>query len=164
MDVKQEIKQKIALSKNKQTLFEFYSSYSRFWGIQSSGKICMVQVFSLDALYMSLFMRKLAFCLCKNKGADQLRGHREADQRLGFGTRIVQSLYFLNQKFQASSHLLLLYSPVLSDLVGNPEDRFSHNEALIFFFFRSFFYPGQLLWILVGDKDQSQGQMLNLED
>ena len=29
-----------------------------------------------------------------------------------FATRIVQSLYFLNMKFQASSHLLWLYSPV----------------------------------------------------
>ena len=29
-----------------------------------------------------------------------------------FTTRIVQSLYFLNPKFQASSHLLWLYSPV----------------------------------------------------
>ena len=29
-----------------------------------------------------------------------------------FATRIVQSLYFLSTKFQASSHLLWLYSPV----------------------------------------------------
>ena len=29
-----------------------------------------------------------------------------------FATRIVQSLYFLNLKFQASSHFLWLYSPV----------------------------------------------------
>ena len=29
-----------------------------------------------------------------------------------FATRIVQSLYFLNTKFQASSHLLWLHSPV----------------------------------------------------
>ena len=29
-----------------------------------------------------------------------------------FATRIVQSLYFLNPKFQASSHLLWLYRPV----------------------------------------------------
>ena len=29
-----------------------------------------------------------------------------------FATRIVQSLYYLNPKFQASSHLLWLYSPV----------------------------------------------------
>ena len=46
-----------------------------------------------------------------------------------FATRIVQYLSFLNPKFQASSHLLLLYSPVVSDLVVHPEDRFSHNKA-----------------------------------
>ena len=47
-----------------------------------------------------------------------------------FAIRIVQSLYYLNPKFQASSHLLWLYSLVcVADLVGNPADRFSHNEA-----------------------------------
>ena len=35
--------------------------------------------------YMSLVMRKPAFCICENKDADQLRGNREADQRLCFG-------------------------------------------------------------------------------
>ena len=29
-------------------------------------------------------MRKQAFCICENKDADQLRGNREADQRLCF--------------------------------------------------------------------------------
>ena len=50
-------------------------------------------------------MRKPAFCICENKGADQLRA-------FVFATQIVQSLYYLNPKFQASSHLLWLYSPV----------------------------------------------------
>ena len=61
---------------------------------------------------MSLCVRKPTICLCENKDADQLRGNREADQRFVFATRIVQSLFFLNPKFQASSHLLCLYSPV----------------------------------------------------
>ena len=52
-------------------------------------------------------MRKPAFCICKNKDADQLRGNREADQRLCF--RYTDNL---NPKFQASSHLVWLYSPV----------------------------------------------------
>ena len=51
-------------------------------------------------------MRKPAFCICENKNADQLRGEREADHAFVFATRIVQSLYFLNTKFQASSHLV----------------------------------------------------------
>ena len=58
--------------------------------------------------------KKWLFCICKNKDADQLRGNREADQRLcfEFATLIVQSLYFLNLKFQASSHLVCLNSLV----------------------------------------------------
>ena len=34
--------------------------------------------------YMSRIVRKPDFCLGENKGADQLRGNREADQRLCF--------------------------------------------------------------------------------
>ena len=41
-----------------------------------------------------------------------------------FATRIVQHLFFLNPKFQASGT-----ARFISDLVGSPEDRFSHNEA-----------------------------------
>ena len=33
---------------------------------------------------MSLVVRKPAFCICENKDANQLRGNREADQRLCF--------------------------------------------------------------------------------
>ena len=66
---------------------------------------------------MSLAMRKPDFCICENKDADQLRGNRKADQRLCFRymvatIRMVQSLYYLNPKFQASSHFLWLYSLV----------------------------------------------------
>ena len=83
-------------------------------------------------------MRKPAFCICGNKDADQLHGNREAISfavtaklisAFVFATRTVLSLYFLNPKFQASSYLLWLYSPVCVDLVGNPKDRFSHKEA-----------------------------------
>ena len=34
--------------------------------------------------HMSRIVRKPDFCLCENKGADQLRSNREADQRLCF--------------------------------------------------------------------------------
>ena len=33
---------------------------------------------------MSRDVRKPDFCICENKDADQLRGNREADQRLCF--------------------------------------------------------------------------------
>ena len=56
-------------------------------------------------------MRKPVFSICQNKDADQLGGNREADQCLCL-RYIVQSLFFLNPKFQATSHLLWLYSSV----------------------------------------------------
>ena len=37
-----------------------------------------------EAYNLSLVLRKPAFCICENKDADQLRGNREADQRLCF--------------------------------------------------------------------------------
>ena len=78
---------------------------------------------------MSRVMRKLAFCISENKVADQLGSNCAADQRLCFhNTSIVQSLYFLNPKFQASSHLHCT-AWFVSDLVGNPEDRFSGDTA-----------------------------------
>ena len=40
--------------------------------------------FSYTSDHMSRIVRKPDFCLCENKGADQLRGNREADQRLCF--------------------------------------------------------------------------------
>ena len=77
----------------------------------------------------SRIVRKPAVCKCENKDADQLRGNRETDQRLCFHYIDSHSLFILNPKFKASSHLLWRYSPVCVALVGNPEDRFSHNEA-----------------------------------
>ena len=48
-----------------------------------------------------------------------------------FATQIVQSLYFLNPKFQASRHLLWLYSPVCVGPGRKPECWFSHDAAHI---------------------------------
>ena len=87
--------------------------------------------FKIKYCYMSRVMRKPVFCICKNKDADQLRGNREADQRLCFHYTDSAIPLHPKSKFQASRHLLWLYSPVYVDLVGNPEDRFSHNDAHI---------------------------------
>ena len=46
-------------------------------------------------------MRKPAFCICENKDADQLRGNREADQRLCF--RYTDSTIPLLAKSEISS-------------------------------------------------------------
>ena len=73
---------------------------------------------------MSCVVRKPAFCIiCENKDADQLCCNGEADQisfavtaklisAFVFVTRIVQSLFFLNPKYQSSRHILWPYSPV----------------------------------------------------
>ena len=39
---------------------------------------------TLKYVHMSRVVRKPTFCICENKDADQLRGNREADQRLCF--------------------------------------------------------------------------------
>ena len=51
-------------------------------------------------------MGKPSICIGENKGADQLRGNREADHAFVFATRIVQFLLSLTPKFQASSSFL----------------------------------------------------------
>ena len=78
-------------------------------------------------------MGKPAFCICENKDADQLRGKVTAKLISAFvlATQIVQSLFYLNLKSQASSHLLWLYSLVCVGPGRKPEDRFSHNEAQV---------------------------------
>ena len=80
-------------------------------------------------IHMSLIMRKPAFCICENKDADQLTAMLIST--FVFATLLVQFLYFLNTKFQASSHLLWLYSLVCVGPGRNPEDRFSHDGAQI---------------------------------
>ena len=65
----------------------------------------------LTTYYMSLVMRKPAFCVCKNKDADQLRSSGKLISAFVFATRLVQSFFYLNPKFKASSHLLWFFSP-----------------------------------------------------
>ena len=68
-------------------------------------------------------MGKPTICMGENKGADQLI------RAFVFATRIVQFLYFLNPKFQASNLLLCLYIPVCVGPVRNPNCWFSHAQA-----------------------------------
>ena len=51
--------------------------------------------------HMSRDVRKPDFCICENKDADQLRGDREADQRLCF--RHMDSTILLLSKSEISS-------------------------------------------------------------
>ena len=68
--------------------------------------------------YMSRIMGKPTICICENKGADQLPGYR-----------IVQFLFYLNPKFQASSSFLCLYRSVCVGPLRKPHCWFSHEAA-----------------------------------
>ena len=105
---------------------------------------------------MSFVMRKPAFWVCENKDADQLRDNPEADQRLCF--RYTDSSIPQLPKYEITSLLpssLTVQARLVSDLVGNPEDRFSHNEAhivklgFIGVYFFLIFTPKHRLWVLV---------------
>ena len=87
--------------------------------------------YNLSSFYMSLVVRKQFFAYAKTKTQISFAVTAKLISPFVFATWIVQSLYFLNPKFQASSHLLWLTAHFVSDLVGNPEDRFSHNKAHI---------------------------------
>ena len=63
-----------------------------------SGIIFHVDLFSDD---MSRVVRKPAFCICENKDTDQLRGNREADQRLCF--HYIDGKISLLPKYEISS-------------------------------------------------------------
>ena len=74
-------------------------------------------------------MGKPTICIGENKDADQLPGNREGDHAFFFATRIVQFLFDLYPKFQASSYFLCLYSPVCVGPVRKPHCWFSHEAA-----------------------------------
>ena len=88
---------------------------------------------------MSRPMGKPTICICENKGADQLRGYTaKLISAFVFATRIVQFLYFLNPKFQASSSFLCLYRSVCVRPVQKPHCLFSHEAAHMIPFSLSF--------------------------
>ena len=77
-------------------------------------------------------MRKPAFCICENKDADQLRSNTaKLISAFVFATQIVESLFFLNPNFKPLAIFSDCTARFVSDLVGTPEDRFSHNKAQI---------------------------------
>ena len=76
---------------------------------------------------LSRHVGKPTICICKNKGADQLTA--KLISAFVFATRIVQFLFYLNPKFQASSSFLCLYRPVCVGPVRKPHCWFSHEVA-----------------------------------
>ena len=79
-------------------------------------------------------MRKPAFCICKNKDADQVRGNRETDQRLCF--RYIDSTIPLLSKSEISN-----LCP--SSVTVQPDLCRTRSETRMFVFSRrgSFVYP-----------------------
>ena len=75
-------------------------------------------------------MRKPEVCICENKDADQLRGNREADQHLCFRyTDSTIPLLSISKILKPLAIFCGCTAWFVCDLVENPEDRFSHNEA-----------------------------------
>ena len=101
-------------------------------------------------LYMSLIARKPAFCICENKDADQLRGNREADQRICFRYTDTTIPLLSKSEFQASSHLLWLYRPVCLGPGRKPRrpvfsQRGSYSCVVLFSFFVVVFTPSNVI-------------------
>ena len=65
------------------------------------GQSYVLFVICLFGVSVISHLRKPAFCICANKDADQLRGNREADQRLCF--RYTDSTIPLLPKYEISS-------------------------------------------------------------
>ena len=71
-------------------------------------------------------MRKPAFCISENKGADQLRSNCAADQRLCF--RYTDST--INPKLQPLTSFCDCTARFVSDLVGNPNTGFLKTRLI----------------------------------
>ena len=75
-------------------------------------------------------MRKPVFGICEKKDADQLRGNREADQRLCF--RYTDSKIPLlpkSENFKSPTIFFDSTARFVSDLVGNPGPVFSQRGS-----------------------------------
>ena len=78
-------------------------------------------------------MGKTTICIDENKGAYQLGSYisfavtAKLISTFAFATRIAESLFYLNPKFQVSS---------ITDLFGNPNCLFSHAKAQFYYFCR----------------------------
>ena len=79
--------------------FKFRMLTAKLVNVRKSRNFTVAVVLIIS--YLSRVVRKPAFCICENKDADQLRGNREADQRLCF--RYIDSTIPLIPIYQISS-------------------------------------------------------------
>ena len=61
-------------------LFVFFNKPYNFSAMSGQSQ----HLLDINQYYLSRVLRKPDFCLCENKGADQLRSNCEAEQRLCF--------------------------------------------------------------------------------
>ena len=87
------------LSVSRKSRFKLSRSLIESYLVESDFEV--VSSLLSSVMVMSLALRKSAFCICENKDADQLRGDREADQRLCF--RYTDSTIPLLPKYEISS-------------------------------------------------------------
>ena len=101
--------------------------------LQVQAFITQVQAFITRTNNMNLVVRKPAFSYAKTKTQISCAVTVQLISAFVFATCIVQPFFYLNPKFQSSSQAIFCGSTArfVSDLVGNPEYRFSHNEAHI---------------------------------
>ena len=106
-------------------------------------------------------MGKPTICICENKGADQLRGNREADQRLCFRySDSTISLLLKSEISKASSSLPCLYRPVCVGPGRKPHCWFSHEVAQIILngnYIFLFFAVGILVTAADNDISMAEG-------
>ena len=76
-------------------------------------------------------VRNPAFCICENRGTDQLRSNCMLISAFVFATKIVQSLFFFNPKLQVASQVLCLYNSICVGPGWKHQCRFSHGTAKI---------------------------------
>ena len=106
------------------------------WSIFTLGEAILMSTnnigFYEEITKMSRVLRKPLFAYVKTKTQISCAVTAQLISAFVFATWIVQSLFYLNRKFQASSHLLWLYSQVCVGPGRKPRKyRFSHNEAHI---------------------------------
>ena len=87
------------------------------------------KIIKYSSINMSRVTIKPDFCLCENKGADQLHSNCEADQRLCFPCTDSSTPLLFKSKISFCD----CTDWFASRLVGNPEDLFSRAAAHIVF-------------------------------
>ena len=85
------------------SLFKTILCLQNTWDTGPYPKLC---------LNFNSVVRKPDFCLCENKGTDQLR----SNQRLCFTTRIVQFLFFLSQALDDWTHFFFFFFCIFTRL------------------------------------------------